>query len=70
MPRQRYFVDWRDPAFPEILPIGQGSGYVTPLTFGEAKREIVEHFEALRDHAKDQISKTRKLRVENVGQEL
>lgn len=69
--RQRYYVDWSDQAFPHVRPIEE-SWNAEPRTFGEAKREIVQHFEALREHAKDQIRAMRELRVEDVlkGDEL
>jgi hypothetical protein len=72
MAHQKYFVDWADQSFPKIRPIEMGSEYATPQTLWEAKREIVRHFEHLRDHAKDRIAETRALRVEDVlkGDEL
>jgi hypothetical protein len=71
MARQKFYVDWSDPAFPHVRPVEE-SWDATPLTFGDAKREIVNHFEVLRDHAKEQIAATRALRVEDAikGDEL
>jgi hypothetical protein len=54
--KQRFFVDWDDASFPEILPIEQAAGYETPQTITEAKQEIVEHFQAIIDHARGQIA--------------
>jgi hypothetical protein len=53
--KQRFFVDWQDASFPEIRPIEQGSGYAEPQTITEAKQEIVQHFQAIIDHARNQI---------------
>lgn len=63
--RQRYYVDWSDQAYPQVRPVEEGWD-AEPLTFGQAKQQIVTHFEALREHAKEQIRIVRQLRTGDV----
>jgi len=62
---KRYTVDWSDAAYPTIRAWEAGE-YADPLTLAEAKAEIIEHFEHLRDHARSMIATTRALRAADI----
>ncbi len=66
---QRFFVDYSDQAFPQILPVEQSGGNADPLTIGEARQEIIDHFRAQIDHARNQILRARQTTAESVLEE-
>lgn len=68
MSGQRYAVDWDDQHFPAIVraedhPYG---GDYQQLTLIEARAEIVEHFQHIIEHARDQISTARAVRASDL----
>ena len=66
----RYWVDWRDTAFPAIKVwfFGEGAEYApTPLTLRQAKDEIIEHFRYDIQHARMMIRDTKALRGKDFG---
>jgi hypothetical protein len=65
----KYFVDWTDPPFPAIRPIGDASSYAEPMTLAEAKQDIISSFQGQLEHARDQIRRTRSLKVADIKAE-
>jgi hypothetical protein len=64
--KQKFYVDWSDPAYLEIRSIEDASEYADPITLTEAKQEIIDHHRALIDHSREQIRITREVRAANI----
>lgn len=61
--RKRYMVDQSDAAHWRVVP-ADGTG--EDLTFAEAKAHVIRHAERVVAHYRDQIARTRALRVADV----
>ncbi len=62
-----YWVDWSDPPFPEIRSARTATEYADRVTMAQAKQQIVDHFRAQIDHAREQIAITRAVRAADVN---
>lgn len=67
--KQRFFVDWNDPSFPQIRPIEQAVTDEVPLTITEARQEIIDHFGHLIDHGRAQTRRARTISVVQIMEE-
>lgn len=63
---KHYYVDWDDPHYPKIRDLKFATQRETPLTFAEAKAEIIEHFQIRKRDAEYMIAQTRALRVSDL----
>jgi hypothetical protein len=68
---RKFFVDWSDPSFPKVMDIKFApelpeSLAFEPLMFGEAKAEIIEHFQNIIRQCRQQIDGARSLRMSDV----
>jgi hypothetical protein len=67
MSSKRFWIDWQDAAFPEIKPMREGlEDLVEPMTFTEAKAEIVRHLTKQVAHAREVIADIRALRIADI----
>lgn len=64
--QRNWWVDWSDDAYPEIrhAKFALDSEYL--VTLAQAKKEIVEKFQAEVTHAREQIRKARAIRVKDL----
>lgn len=72
----KYVVDWTDQFFPEIILAGNKPDNPhalvrgEPVTLGEAKREIISHFQEDISHARTIIAKTRELTASDIKEKV
>lgn len=64
MTKNKFWVDWSDPSYPEIKK--WDGDYADPITFTEAKAQITQRFRALARHAHGQVNKIKWLRAGDV----
>lgn len=70
MARRKYYVDWADPDYPDILvhSFDVSDPYAPiPMTLTEAKQEIIERFQNIIHDARAQIARTRELRASEIN---
>lgn len=65
----QYYIDWEDSAFPRVRNIESADGCEIPMTFSEAKAEIIWHFQNDIAHAREQVRMTRALRAKDITED-
>lgn len=64
-----YWIDWDDPPFPRVRPITSAPEGTTPMTLGEAKKEIIDAARQHRQHWLAIIHQTKAATVAKVDRE-
>lgn len=65
----QWWIDWADPHFPQIRHARAGDEWMQLMTFGQCKREIIDHFTTQITDARHMIAQTRALRVKDMEDE-